>query len=72
MHSDVMSSSGTGGDYYWCLRHNRVEQAPNACPEKYRLGPFKTAAEAERALDKVEERNEVWDAEDARWSGESN
>jgi hypothetical protein len=67
-----MSSSGTGGEYYYCLRHHRVEQAPNVCAEKYRLGPYATAAEAAAALEKVAERNEEWDAEDARWNGESN
>ena len=70
VHSDVMSNSGEGGRYYWCLRHNRVETADNACAERYRLGPYPTAAEAERALDRVAERNDAWDAEDARWSGE--
>jgi hypothetical protein len=65
-----MSSSGVSGGYYWCLRHNRVETAANACAERYRLGPYPTAAEAERALDRVAERNAAWDAEDARWSGE--
>jgi hypothetical protein len=67
-----MSSSGTGGEYYWCLRHHRVEVPAHMCPDRYRLGPYATAAEAERALDKVEERNEAWDAEEARWTGESN
>jgi hypothetical protein len=65
-----MSSSGASGRYYWCLRHNRVETAANACAERYRLGPYPTAAEAQRALDRVAERNAEWDAEDARWSGE--
>jgi hypothetical protein len=71
VHSDVMSNSGSGRGYYWCLRHNRVETDDNACAERYRLGPYPTAAEAERALDRVAERNAEWDAEDARWSGES-
>ena len=71
MHSDVMSISGTGRGYYLCMRHNRVETDDNACAERYRLGPYPTPAEAERALDRVAERNAEWDAEDARWSGES-
>jgi hypothetical protein len=71
VHSDGMGSSGAGGDYYWCLRHNRVEQASNACAEKYRLGPYATEVEAAAALNKVAERNATWDAEDARWNGES-
>ncbi len=70
VHSDVMSNSGGGRRYYWCLRHNRVETDDNACAERHRLGPYDTAAQAERALDRVAERNAAWEAEDARWSGE--
>jgi len=65
-----MSNSGIGSRHYWCLRHNRVETDANVCPARYRLGPYATAGEAERALERVRERNEAWDAEDARWSGE--
>lgn len=72
VHSNVMSSSGSGGGYYWCLQHHRVENDANACAAMHRLGPYPSAEEAERALDRVAERNEAWDAEDARWSGESN
>jgi hypothetical protein len=64
-----MSSSGAG-QYYWCLKHSRVETDANMCPGVERLGPYGTAAEAERALDLVAERNEAWDAEDERWHGE--
>ncbi len=70
VHSDVMSNSGVAARYYWCLRHNRVESEDNACAERYRLGPYSSAAEAEQALSRVAERNAAWDAEDARWSGE--
>jgi hypothetical protein len=65
-----MSNSGIGARYFWCLRHHRVETDADACPAKYQLGPYASAAEAERALDRVRERNEAWDAEDARWAGE--
>ena len=34
-----------------------------------RLGPYPTEAEASRALDKVEERNEAWD-HDPAWNDE--
>ncbi len=70
VHSDVMTSSGVER-YYWCLSHHRVETTANACPAVNRLGPYDSAAEAERALDRVRERNEAWDAEDARWEGEA-
>lgn len=70
MHSDVMSSSGDDGRYYWCLRHRRVETAVDACPENVRLGPYASRSEAENALATVAERNAEWEAEDTRWSGE--
>ncbi|MCW2505808.1 MAG: hypothetical protein JWO79_4092 [Actinomycetia bacterium] len=57
----------SAGQYFWCLRHSRVESGDDVCPAKYRLGPYSTSAEAERALDRVQQRNEKWDAEDERW-----
>jgi hypothetical protein len=66
-----MSIGKGGGRYYWCVRHHRVETDANACPAKDRMGPYASAAEAEGALGRVEERNAAWDAEDARWEGES-
>jgi hypothetical protein len=65
-----MSDSGREGDYFWCLRHSRVEAMADACPAKYRLGPYPSAEDARQALDTVEKRNAVSDAEDARWTGE--
>jgi hypothetical protein len=67
-----MNGSGRGGRYYWCLRHNRVETDTNACAAVHRLGPYASTAEAERALERVAERNAEWDAEDARWAGDDN
>ncbi|MDQ6649049.1 MAG: hypothetical protein M3Z02_02850 [Actinomycetota bacterium] len=57
--------------FYYCLKHKAVE--PKAgCKGEDRLGPYKTRAEAEKALDRVAERNEEWEAEDRRWKeGES-
>ncbi|WP_213450814.1 hypothetical protein [Rhizomonospora bruguierae] len=65
-----MSSEG-GGRYYWCVRHSRVETDADACPATDRMGPYASAAEAEGALSRVQERNVAWDAEDARWEGET-
>jgi hypothetical protein len=70
VHSDVMSDSGLGGGYFWCLRHNRVETGDDVCPGQHRLGPYASADDATRALETVEKRNAAWDAEDARWTGE--
>jgi hypothetical protein len=64
-----MSNSG-GGPYYWCLRHSRVETDANVCPAKVTMGPYGSVAEAEQALQRVADRNERLDAEDARWRGE--
>ena len=70
VHSDVMSDSGPGGGYFWCLRHHRVETGDDICPAQFRLGPYASADDATRALETVEKRNEALDAEDARWTGE--
>ncbi len=52
--------------FYYCLKHHTVE--PEAgCRSADRLGPYPTEAEAARALEKVEERNEEWDT-DPRWN----
>jgi hypothetical protein len=40
------------------------------CPASRTMGPYETPSEAEQALTRVAERNEQWDAEDARWTGE--
>jgi hypothetical protein len=66
-----MSDGGGGGRYYWCLRHDRVETDADTCAAKDQLGPYDSVAKAERALVEVRERNEAWDADDARWSGEA-
>lgn len=70
VHSDAMSDSGRGARYYWCVRHHRVETEADVCAAKYVLGPYPSSVDAENALRKVQERNEAWDAEDARWTGE--
>jgi hypothetical protein len=49
--------------WWYCLKHGNVEQGPG-CPGKDRLGPYATREEAEHALDRVQERNEEWDAQD--------
>jgi hypothetical protein len=57
----------SAGQYFWCLRHSQVESGDDVCPAKYRLGPYSTSGEAERALDTVQRRNDKWEAEDDRW-----
>ncbi|WP_207915366.1 hypothetical protein [Micromonospora sp. 15K316] len=65
-----MSDSGRGAHYYWCVRHHRVETDADVCPARHVLGPYASATDAENALQQVRERNEAWEAEDARWAGE--
>ena len=50
-------------EFWYCLKHHRVEPTEGE-PNKDRLGPYATQAEAERALEKVAERNEDWDSDD--------
>ncbi len=52
--------------YYYCLEHHTVE-AEDGCRAADRLGPYSSRQEAERALDKVRERNEEWD-NDPAWN----
>jgi hypothetical protein len=54
--------------YWFCLKHHTVE-AQDGCAYQDRLGPYPSAAEAERALEKVAERNEAWD-NDPNWNDE--
>ena len=54
-------------EYFFCLKHHRVERRNQGCPAKDRLGPYQSEAEASRALEKVQERNREWD-EDPRWN----
>jgi hypothetical protein len=61
-----MNGGGETGDWYYCLKHQQVEQGLQ-CPAKNRLGPYPTREAAEHALERVAERNQDWD-EDPRWS----
>ena len=52
--------------YWYCLTHHRVE-GDEGCKSADRLGPYPTEAEASRALEKVQERNEAWE-HDPDWN----
>jgi len=47
-------------EYWYCIKHSRVE-GHDGCPNKDRLGPYETQAEASRALETAAERTEAWD-----------
>ena len=53
-------------EYWFCLKHHTVEGG-EGCKNADRLGPYSFEAEASRALEKVEERNEAWD-NDPEWN----
>jgi hypothetical protein len=54
-------------EFWFCLTHHRVEPADSGCRNQDRLGPYSTEAEASRALDTVQQRNETWD-NDPKWN----
>ena len=53
-------------EYWFCLKHHTVEGV-EGCKAADRLGPYASAEEASRALEKVQERNEAWD-NDPDWN----
>ncbi|MCP2338567.1 hypothetical protein [Actinomadura rupiterrae] len=59
-----MAPSKDIDDAWWfCLKHQRVEHGPG-CPDKDRMGPYATEAQAANALEEARARNEAWDAQD--------
>ena len=58
--------SETETEFWFCLVHHVVE-GEEGCRNQDRLGPYATYAEASRALEKVEERNEDWE-HDPAWN----
>lgn len=51
------------GDYWYNVRTGQVEQGKQSS-WKHLLGPYSTYAEATKALERVEQNNEAWDAQD--------
>jgi len=48
------------GEWYYCLDHHTVEPY-EGCKSESRLGPYATAADAARALEKAATRNVDWE-----------
>jgi hypothetical protein len=63
-----MDSEDSRNRFWFCLKHHAVEGA-EGCGPSDRLGPYPSEAEAERALEKVRERNEAWE-NDPNWNDE--
>ena len=56
--------------WFWCMKHKRAEQGPDACPPDDTMGPYESKDAAEHWRERLEARNEKWDKEDREWSGE--
>jgi hypothetical protein len=50
--------------FSFCLKHHAVESDEERCRSDQRLGPFRTRAEAQSALELARRRTAAWDAED--------
>ena len=57
-------------EWYWCLRHRRVEGEDNVCGAEDRMGPYATPQDAEHWRERLEARNQKWDADDRAWEGD--
>lgn len=55
------------GTWYWCQKHDRPEEGPQACRTMDRLGPYPTEEAARRWRETAEQRNEAWEAADEAW-----
>ena len=53
-------------EFWYCLKHHSVE-GRDGCKNADRLGPYPSEADAARALEKVQERNEEWET-DPKWN----
>jgi hypothetical protein len=49
--------------FWYCVKHHAVEGA-DGCDPIDRLGPYGSREEAEHALEKAEQRNQEWEAQD--------
>lgn len=60
-----MSSEGTPGEgkYWYNVNTKSIEKGAQSDWSQL-LGPYDTEAEARTALEKVQARNDAWDAED--------
>ena len=61
----------TSTDWYWCLTHERAEQAENRDAPENSLGPYPSAEAAADWRRLNEERALKWKVQDEEWSGES-
>ncbi|MGV9855368.1 hypothetical protein ACWDWU_42445 [Streptomyces sp. NPDC003442] len=58
-------TAGKPGEWYYCIKHQKVEEGPE-CRAADRLGPYASPEEAARAMETARERDEEW-RNDPRW-----
>ena len=61
-------AGGKAGEWYYCLRHGKVEEGLE-CPAKDRMGPYASREEAARAIEIARDRDDRW-RQDPRWNDE--
>jgi GMP synthase PP-ATPase subunit len=65
-HERSVGTMADEGEYWYCIKHKAVETR-DGCPNRDRLGPYATRAEAERAIETAHEKSEAWD-NDPQWN----
>ncbi|MDI5961636.1 hypothetical protein POF50_002450 [Streptomyces sp. SL13] len=55
--------TGKAGEWYYCVKHHKVEEGPE-CAGRDRMGPYPSREAAANAMATVSERNDEWDAKD--------
>ncbi|MFB7634528.1 hypothetical protein ACFC0M_26745 [Streptomyces sp. NPDC056149] len=56
---------GKPGEWFYCLKHQAVEEGPQ-CRAADRFGPYGTREEAAHAMETARERNLEWET-DPKW-----
>ncbi|WP_415954431.1 hypothetical protein [Streptomyces sp. KLOTTS4A1] len=59
------SAAEEAGQWFYCLKHESVEEGP-ACRAADRLGPYASSEEAARAIETARKRTTQWES-DPRW-----
>ncbi|MCU1351458.1 MAG: hypothetical protein JWM05_667 [Acidimicrobiales bacterium] len=56
--------------WYWCLRHQRVEQEPDVPAEEW-LGPYPSEEAARNWKVVHDAREDAWKKQDDEWEGDA-
>jgi hypothetical protein len=61
-----MTSRELAGEYWFCLKHHRVEKFEDT-DSANRIGPFASADAAAHALQTIRERERAYETSDSKW-----